>query len=338
MAGKGQPMPNHYSTRKRSNKGDDKLNNEISSHRHPIVYSVATKTERRGVFVPFLLLDLLQDYASAILLAQIIHYTGGSKNRWFYKSSADWYEELRMSDDVVRRCLYGDKRNPNRVALVDLGVHVDRRRANGAPTKHYMINTDEMEAALARLIERRRAEGLIIEIPNNPIPDNVREPSQAMSENESGQSPGTITESYTESYKEHTAPDKPSRADGKKPTHQQAMAQAVVDAIGISNPTRSEWSRAAKVGKELEEAGVAAEDFGALVQFVRNQAAGRWTVTMTSLTTNGRVSAYLAARNKSVTRDMSSGDDGVERVTMVTYDVPFETPDWLEEHDDDNSG
>ena len=59
---------------------------------------------------------------------------------------------------------------------------------------------------------------------------------------------------------------------------------------------------------------------------------------MTSLTTNGRVSAYLAARNKSVTRDMSSGDDGVERVTMVTYDVPFETPDWLEEHDDDNSG
>ena len=80
---------------------------------------------------------------------------------------------------------------------------------------------------------------------------------------------------------------------------------------------------------------MAAEDFGALVQFVRNQAAGRWTVTMTSLTTNGRVSAFLAARNKSV---RPSGDDGIERVTMITYDVPFETPDWLvEEDDDDNS-
>jgi len=280
--------------------------------------------------VPFLLIDLLQDYASAILLSQIIYYTGISKNRWFYKSSADWYDELRMSDDIVRRCLYGDKRTPKRIALVDLGVKIKRKLANGAPTKHYMIDTDEMEAALRRLIEQRQSEGL--EIDN---PDKSREPFAEKSGDATGKIQGTITESYTESYKEHTAPDKPSRGGEKKPTHQQVIAQAVVDAIGISNPTRSEWSRAAKVGKELEEAGVAVEDFGALVQFVRNQAAGRWTVTMTSLTTNGRVSAFLAARNKSV---RPSGDDGIERITMITYDVPFETPDWLvEEDDDDNS-
>ena len=283
--------------------------------------------------MPFLLIDLLQDYASAILLSQIIYYTGISKNRWFYKSSAEWYDELRMSDDIVRRCLYGDKRTPKRIALVDLGVKIKRKLANGAPTKHYMIDTDEMEAALRRLIEQRQSEGLEI---NNP--DKSREPFAEKSGDATGQIQGTLTETTTETTTHIQQPDKPTARAPKKPTHQQMIAQAVVDAIGISNPTRSEWSRAAKVGKELEEAGVAAEDFGALVQFVRNQAAGRWTVTMTSLTTNGRVSAYLAARNKSVTRDMSSGDDGIERVTMVTTDVEFETPEWLEElNDDDNS-
>jgi len=284
--------------------------------------------------VPFLLIDLLQDYASAILLSQIIYYTGISKNRWFYKSSAEWYDELRMSDDIVRRCLYGDKRTPKRIALVDLGVKIKRKLANGAPTKHYMIDTNEMEAALRRLIEQRQSEGLKID-----NPDKSREPFAEKSGDATGKIQGTLTETTTETTTHIQQPGKPTARAPKKPTHQQAMAQAVVDAFGIDNPTRSDWRKAAKVGLELAEAGVSAELVAGLVQFVRAQAAGKWTVTMTSLTTNGRVSAYLAARNKSVTNDMPSGDDGIERVTMVTTEVHWDTPDWLlEEHDDDNSG
>ena len=42
--------------------------------------------------------------------------------------------------------------------------------------------------------------------------------------------------------------------------------------------------------------GVAAEDVNDLVAFVRKQAAGQWTVSMMSLISNGRVSAYLQAK------------------------------------------
>ena len=335
MAGKGQPMPNHYSTPNRGNKGGAKHINEISSVKHPIVFSLVNERQHQGVFVPFLLIDLLQDYASAILLSQMIYYTPRAKHPdgWIYKTAADLYNELRMSESVIKRCLYGDKRAPNRIALCDIGLEVKVMKANGVPTRHFRINTEVMEASLQRLIGQRESEGIVVNksgLSTNRKDDN-RQNSQA-------NIAGTLTETTTETTTHIQQPDKPTARAPKKPTHQQAMAQAVVDAFGIDNPTRSDWRKAAKVGLELAEAGVSDELVAGLVQFVRNQAAGKWTVTMTSLTTNGRVSAYLAARNKSVTRDMSSGDDGIERVTMVTTDVEFETPEWLEELNDDDNG
>jgi len=293
----------------------------------------------RGIMVSQALVIILGADA-AIIMSQILYWSSRKNGGWFYKSDADWQAELGFGRHVVRRCIHGSKDAPNKIALKDFGVDVQVRKANNTPTTYYRVNYDKLERSLASyhdiLVERGFIDPVQALPDDNPIVRNPDIPYTESVQSPVGNPDNPLTYSTTESNT-HTAPDKPSRADGKKPTHQQMIAQAVVDAIGISNPTRSEWSRAAKVGKELEEAGVAAEDFGALVQFVRNQAAGRWTVTMTSLTTNGRVSAYLAARNKSVTRDIPSGDDGVERVTMVTYDVPFETPDWLtEEHDDDD--
>lgn len=301
--------------------------NEISSHRHPIVFSIAADRNRRGVFVPFLLIDLLQDYASALLLAQIIYYSGISKNRWFYKSSAEWYDELRMSDDIVRRCLYGDKRTPKRIALVDLGVKVKRKRANGAPTKHYMIDTDEMEAALYNLIRQRQSEGL--EIDN---PDKSSEPFPEKSRDATGKIQGTITETTTETTTDILAPDEPAPAQPLKLTHQQMMVEAVVTAMGIQKPTKSDYGLAAKISKELRDVGMAPGDVAGLVQFVRNQARNEgWTVpvTMNSLTRNGRVSAFLEARNKSVTTS-AEADDVV--ITMVNYGLDEK------ENDDEHSG
>ena len=322
MAGKGQPMPNHYST----HDSDYQPNND------PNVLRIIGSGHGPGTFVPFELIGITGDASTAILFSQILYWASKMAGREFYKSVTDWHQETRLSERIIRRIINGDKRSENgKPSIRDLGVEVEVKRANGAPTYHYRVNYRK----LAAYLQEHCTPNTETDAPYT----NGTNPHVPMVQNDYDQWYKSITVDYAEDKTTHTAPDKPSRADGKKPTHQQMIAQAVVDAIGISNPTRSEWSRAAKVGKELEEAGVAAEDFGALVQFVRNQAAGKWTVTMTSLTTNGRVSAYLAARNKSVTRDMSSGDDGIERVTMVTTEVHWETPDWLlEEHDDDNSG
>lgn len=337
MAGKGQPMPNHYSTPNRGNKGGAKHINEISSVKHPIVFSLVNERQHQGVFVPFLLIDLLQDYASAILLSQMIYYTPRAKHPdgWIYKTAADLYNELRMSESVIKRCLYGDKRAPNRIALCDIGLEVKVMKANGVPTRHFRINTHVMEAALHDLIERRESEGIVVNksgLSTNRKDDNRQNSQMNIA--------GTLTQTTTETTKDILEPGEPAPARNSQSAHQM-MIEAIVAAIGIETPTQSDYGLAAKISKELRGVGISPDDVPGLVQFVRNQAISeKWNspVTMNSLTRNGRVSAYLTARNKSVTRDMSSGDDGVERVTMVTYDVPFETPDWLEEHDDDNSG
>ena len=310
-------MPNHYN----KSSADYQPNND------PNVLRVIGSGHGPGTFVPFELIRITGDASTAILFSQMLYWASRMGGRQFYKSVTDWHQETQLSKRVIRRIINGDKRSENgKPSIRDLGVDVEVKRANGAPTNHYRVNYRKLAAYLQ--------EHCTPNTETDASYTNGTNPHVPMVQNDYDQWYKSITEDYQETKTTHTAPDKPSRGSEKKPTHQQMLSQAVVDAIGISNPTRSEWSRAAKVGKELEEAGVAAEDFGALVQFVRNQAAGKWTVTMTSLTANGRVSAFLAARNNSV---RPSGDDGVERVTMITYDVQWDTPDWLlEENDDDN--
>ena len=329
---------NHYNTSNRGNKGDAKHINEISSVKHPIVFSLVNERQHQGVFVPFLLIDLLQDYASAILLSQMIYYTPRAKhpNGWIYKTAADLYDELRMSESVIKRCLYGDKRAPNRIALCAIGLEVKVMKANGVPTRHFRINTEVMEASLQRLIEQRESEGIVVN--KSGLSTNRKDDNH---QNSQVNIAGTLTETTTETTTDILAPDEPAPARNSQSAHQM-MVEAIVAAIGIKTPTQSDYGLAAKISKELRGVGMTPDDVPGLVQFVRNQAISeKWNspVTMNSLIRNGRVSAYLAARNKSVTNDMPSGDDGIERVTMVTTEVHWDTPDWLlEEHDDDNSG
>jgi len=319
MAGKGQPMPNHYST----HDSDYQPNND------PNVLRIIGSGHGPGTFVPFELIGITGDASTAILFSQILYWASKMAGREFYKSVTDWHQETQLSERVIRRIINGDKRSENgKPSIRDLGVEVEVKRANGAPTYHYRVNYRK----LAEYLQNHAPES------ETDAPyTNGTNPHVPMVQIDYDQWYKSITVDYAEDKTTHTQPDEPTASVPKKPTHQQAMAQAVVDAFGIDNPTRSDWRKAGKVGTELAEAGVSAELVAGLVQFVRAQAAGKWTVTMTSLTTNGRVSAYLAARNKSVTNDMPSGDDGIERVTMVTTEVHWDTPDWLlEEHDDDD--
>ena len=261
-------MPNHHST-------------EQTQYypQSPEVLEVLASGHGPGVFVPFRLLEITRDPATALIFSQMLYWASKMKFQWFYKSDQDWCDELHLSRNVVRRVIHGDSRSANGgITLQDLGVEIEVRQANGAPTKHYRINFD----VLAKHLETP--------------------PLSAMQTNDCVQCRQSITEDYTEDtiHSTETA-DAPLFSEPQAPTIQQkpthkAMVGALLEAMGITTPTKADWGQAGRVAKELMAAELELSDAYGLVQHVRTEAAGKWRVTLNSLITKGRVSDYLTKR------------------------------------------
>ncbi len=287
--------------------------------KHVFVARILGSGHGPGVFVPFEILQLTGDPATAIILSQMLYWFS-KMGREFYKSDASWCEELHLSRNVVRRVIHGDKRSENgNPSLKDFGIEVTVKRANGAPTSHYRINYDRLEAYLNERFSS--------------------DPLSAMQTNDCMQCRQSITEEYTETtlYKSTDAQSAPTagtqaadaapRADkpeidtsDEKPNHKQ-MTAAVLEAFEVIAPTGADYGKAGKVAKELRNAGLALSDVPALVQFVRVQAAGKWKVTMTSIITNGRVSEYIRHRDTSYTIvESDNNDTGPMNMNVVDID------------------
>lgn len=56
--------------------------------------------------VPVPFVHLLGDYTAAAFLSQCLYWgeRSGDQEGWFYKTHADWYEELLLTPDQIRRC------------------------------------------------------------------------------------------------------------------------------------------------------------------------------------------------------------------------------------------
>ena len=285
-------MPHHYTTPE----------SDYQPSNNPHVLQVISSGHGPGTFVPFELIAITGDAATAILFSQMLYWAGKMHGQQFYKSVADWHAEIKLSERVIRRIIRGDKRSENgKPTIQDLGVEVEVHRANGAPTYHYRINYRKLGEYLHSYYSQS---------PDDDLYTNGTNPHTPMVQGDLNQWYKSITEDYTEDYTTHAAPDKPSRAsDEKQPTQQQMLVGALFDAFDITAPTGPDRTKAGKVAKELAAVGVAAEDVPDLVAFVRRQAAGQWTVTMMSLIGNGRVSQYLQAKERTE-----------QAVTMVTED------------------
>ena len=263
-----------------------------------------------GVFVPFEILEMTGDPATAMVFSQMIYWSKKMGWGWFYKTDADWCDELKISRKILRRVIHGNRPVADgKLTLQDLGIEVKKHMANGKPTNHYRVNLYTLQSSLSAWYAANKP----------PVPDGDNEPESIVPDGDNGKYPtGTmestqrvqlITGDYAVDYQESVAPDEPTRQPAKTPTHQQMLVGALFEAFGISNPTGPDRGKAGKVAKELEAVGIAADDVPDLVAFVRRQAAGQWTVTMNSLISNGRVSAYLEAKARTE-----------QTVTMVTDD------------------
>ncbi|HHA6636043.1 TPA: conserved phage C-terminal domain-containing protein [Staphylococcus aureus] len=88
--------------------------------------------------IPAIYIKITEDYPSAALLNQMIYWSDRTsrKDGYFYKSYNEWFEELHLTEYQVRRAT-------NKLKSFGF-VETDLKKANGAPTLHYKVDTKEV--------------------------------------------------------------------------------------------------------------------------------------------------------------------------------------------------
>lgn len=104
------------------------------------ISSIITQFSGRNnvIPIPVIYIEITEDYPSAALLNQMIYWSDRSsrKDGYFYKSYNDWYEELHLTEYQVRRAT----KKLKSFGFVDTAL----KKANGAPTLHYKVDTKEV--------------------------------------------------------------------------------------------------------------------------------------------------------------------------------------------------
>ncbi len=104
------------------------------------ISSVITQFSGRNnvIPIPVIYIKITEDYPSAALLNQMIYWSDRTnrKDGYFYKSYSEWFDELHLTEYQVRRATK---------KLKSFGfVETALKKANGAPTLHYKVDTKEI--------------------------------------------------------------------------------------------------------------------------------------------------------------------------------------------------
>ena len=133
------------------------------------------------IAVPRLYIDLLDgDVNSAILLSQVVYWSDKSKRKdgWFYKTYAEWFDEIGLSQYKVKRGI--DTLEKLKI------IETDVKRANGAPTVHYKMNMEEFQNLIIKFLD------------NQETSQSENEVSQQSENEETSQSLTEITQEITQ--------------------------------------------------------------------------------------------------------------------------------------------
>lgn len=97
--------------------------------------------------IPTIYIRITEDYPSAALLNQMIYWSDRTsrKNGYFYKSYNEWYEELHLTEYQVRRAT----KKLKSFGFVDTAL----KKANGAPTLHYKVDTKEVSEWILKKLQ-----------------------------------------------------------------------------------------------------------------------------------------------------------------------------------------
>ena len=95
--------------------------------------------------VEALLADLTGSRAAALMLGRLLIWWPKAANPdgWVYKSHRDWWAECRVAQNELPKA---------NGALARLGVVIELRKAEGAPTKHYRLDVGVFVERVCKLL------------------------------------------------------------------------------------------------------------------------------------------------------------------------------------------
>jgi hypothetical protein len=142
--------------------------------------------------IPRIYVNLLAgDLKAALLLNQAVFWSDKTRDPdgWFYKSYAEWEQEITLSQYEVKRA--------SETLKVEGLLEVKLKKANNAPTLHYRVNLD---AVTDRIMKKL----------NNPI---MKELDNGLSRNLINLDYEETSQSLTEEYQNNTTEDLTLAAD-----------------------------------------------------------------------------------------------------------------------------
>lgn len=187
------------------------------------------------IAVPRLFVSLLDgDIIAALLLSQIVYWSDKSKRKdgWFYKSYAEWKEELGLTQYRVKRAADALEEN----GLIETKV----KRADGAPTVHYKLDISELSSRIIKFLDNQKTSFSLTK--TTSLKDSVRSPS--------------VSESLD--TKESSNDPRLKSSNGRKLTETQLWVKVLCEVCDMDPKLMG--GRVAKRGKNLRDAGYTLED------------------------------------------------------------------------------
>lgn len=225
-----------------------------------------------SVVIPRVFIDWCGDMNTAALLAQILYWSerATDPDGWFYKSYAEWEDELGLTEYQARR---------SSKSLVQMGVGLETKvkKANGNPTVHYRIDPVLFLEQLAHYVDPEQVEDL--QDGNQSFLGNGSEDPKGTKETEDSQGSSNIDHTKTTSIlrddeSPRGAPPKPKRKPAaKKPTTPASVINPFKDRIAElfnlswETMTKSEKGRIQTAAKQLVESGATLDDLPVIYDY-----------------------------------------------------------------------
>jgi len=119
----------------------------MSNHQDAIAIIKAFSGQANILTIPRQFVDYMGNLDGALFLSQVLYWSDRGRDGWFYKTYAEWQEEICLSEYEVKKAVK---------KLVDLGVlETQVRKANGNPTVHYRLDFDVFSESFLNFLQKR---------------------------------------------------------------------------------------------------------------------------------------------------------------------------------------
>jgi hypothetical protein len=106
--------------------------------------------------VPRIFISYTGDLNSALLLSQLLFWSDKGTNRdWIYKTYAELTEEITLSEYQIRKAA-------KKLTEMDI-LETKVKRANGSPTVHYHLKSDEFSVSILKFLQYPNQRNLSIQ-------------------------------------------------------------------------------------------------------------------------------------------------------------------------------